>query len=232
MEENYQPRVLIIDDQPKNIQVLGQFLRAEDFSINVAKSGQAGLDMIEGVNPDIILLDILMPDIDGFEVCKKIRENDKTKEIPIIFVSAVTDMEKIIHGFKIGGNDYITKPFNQDELLARVKTHIDLYRSKVLIKDQQEKILETQKFELLFKTCGLVAHEIFNPLTIVSGNLYSVQKWLAKNAISTDDKIHQKVKSAMDASDRIVVGVNKIRGFKVEDIEGHDWGQINKLKKF
>lgn len=232
MEKQNQPKILIIDDQAKNIQVLGQFLRGEDFSLNIGKSGQAGLDMIEKVNPDLVLLDILMPDIDGFEVCKRIRANEKTKDIPIIFLSAVTDMGKIIHGLQIGGNDYVTKPFNQDELLARVKTHIELYRSKARIKEQQEEINENEKFELLFKTCGLVAHEIFNPLTIVSGNLYSLQQWLGKNKISLDDKIHQKVQAALDASDRIISGINKIRGLKVGDLESIELSEIHKLKKF
>lgn len=126
--------------------------------------------------------------------------------------------------------NYQPKVLVIDDQQKNIQVLIGLYQSKVVIQEQQETIVENQKFEFLFKTCGLVAHEIFRPLTIVSGNLYSVQQWLTKNSISIDDKIHQKVQAAMDASDRIVSGINRIRGFKVEDIEVHELSQINNLK--
>ena len=92
----------------------------------VAQSGQAALNFLDKSEPDLILLDIMMPDFDGFEVCRKIKSDIALKHIPIIFLTARTDSEDIVKGFEMGGADYVTKPFNATELLARIKTHIEM----------------------------------------------------------------------------------------------------------
>ncbi|MDM8536642.1 hybrid sensor histidine kinase/response regulator [Desulfobacterales bacterium HSG17] len=147
-------RILIVDDTPQNTQILGTILLKEGYKINVARNGRHALDVIEKILPDIILLDVMMPDLDGFETCKILKSSLKTKNIPIIFLTARTDTEDIIKGFDLGAVDYVTKPFNSTELLMRVRTHLDLKFSKEMI----EKVSNEQK-ELLHVLC----HDLANP---------------------------------------------------------------------
>jgi len=118
--------ILIVDDNPQNLQVLGNFLKETGYRIEFALSGRSALEWIENREFDLILLDVMMPEINGLEVCRNIRRNKKYSNLPIIFISADYDKETILEGFEIGGQDYITKPFDQRELHARVKTQLDL----------------------------------------------------------------------------------------------------------
>ncbi|OQX09317.1 MAG: hypothetical protein BWK80_47015 [Desulfobacteraceae bacterium IS3] len=120
--KNYQ--ILVIDDTPANIKVIASTLSNQGYKILVADNGQHGIAIARTKLPDLILLDIMMPEIDGYEVCKKLKADAVTKDIPIIFLTAFTETHYIIRGFEYGAVDYITKPFNISELLARVKTHL------------------------------------------------------------------------------------------------------------
>lgn len=124
------PLVLIVDDVPKNLQVLGNILRKQEYNIAAATSGKQALDLVKNIQPDLILLDIMMPDIDGFEVCKKLKESTESKDIPVIFLTAKTGTDDIVKGFEVGAVDYLTKPFNSAELLARANTHIELKKAR------------------------------------------------------------------------------------------------------
>ena len=146
---NLGKNVLIVDDVEENIQVAMNILKEDDYIFSFASSGYESLDLIESEPEqlDLILLDIMMPEFDGFEVCRRIKENPKTRDIPVIFLTAKTDIDSISKGFALGAVDYITKPFHAEELQARVKTHLELYHAKRLL--QQNSIaLETKlKFE-------------------------------------------------------------------------------------
>jgi len=120
------PVILIVDDNPHNLQVLGNLLREEKYEIEFAVSGEATLDWLKNRQFDLILLDINMPGMNGFEVCKKIRSNKEPHEIPIIFLSAESERESILKGFEVGAQDFVIKPFDSRELLARVKTQLEL----------------------------------------------------------------------------------------------------------
>jgi two-component system sensor histidine kinase/response regulator len=122
--------ILIVDDNPKNLQVLGKTLEQENYRVEFAIDGKTALEWVENQDFDLILLDIIMPGMDGFEVCEKIRSDPKKKNIPIIFLTSETNKESILKGFELGARDYVTKPFNTKELLARVKTHLELEYSK------------------------------------------------------------------------------------------------------
>lgn len=141
-DQSYIPTILIVDDNLNNLQILGGFLQKEGLSVEFAMNGLSALDWLSQKKIDIILLDIMMPGMDGFEVCLKIRENPANREIPVIFITAKADTESIIKGFKTGAVDYITKPFIQSELLARVKTHLKIERSKRQVTHYLNKIEE------------------------------------------------------------------------------------------
>ncbi len=131
MELKY--HILIVDDVPDNIQVAMSILKEENYEFSFATSGDSALELIADNDFDLVLLDVMMPGIDGYEVCIRLRENPDTEDIPVIFVTAKSDVDSIRKGFEAGGQDYIVKPFHADELLARVQTHIELYRAKKIL---------------------------------------------------------------------------------------------------
>src|SRR5258708_15375564 len=119
-------RILIIDDAPANIQTLSTILKERGYNINIATNGRQGLEVLERIRPDLILLDIMMPEMDGFETCRRIKASTAWREIPIVFLTAKTDTGDIVRAFELGAVDYVAKPFNAHELLARVNTHLTL----------------------------------------------------------------------------------------------------------
>lgn len=126
MKKKNKMLILVVDDNPQNLQFLGNLLSENGYEVAVAENGIQAMDFVNNKNPDLILLDIIMPEMNGFEVCKKIKSNKSTMHIPIIFLTARNDTDSIVEGFEVGGTDYVTKPFNKIELLARVKTHIEV----------------------------------------------------------------------------------------------------------
>ena len=120
------PVILLVDDNPQNLQVLGKLLQEEKYKIEFALNGESALGWLKNKQFDLILLDLHMPGMNGFEVCRRIRSDKTVKEIPIIFLSAESERESILKGFEVGAQDYVTKPFDSRELLARVKTQLDL----------------------------------------------------------------------------------------------------------
>ena len=120
----------MVDDIPKNLQVLGNILKNENYNLEFATSGSNALNWLAKKEFDLILLDLMMPEMNGFEVCQAIRKNKMLDNMPIIFLTAKIDTQDIVKGFELGGQDYITKPFDARELLARVKTHLELRQSK------------------------------------------------------------------------------------------------------
>jgi len=132
--------VLIVDDHPQNLQVLGNMLKANGYKPAAAQDGTIALAFVQKTHPDLILLDIMMPGIDGLEVCKQLKQQELTRKIPVIFITALSDTRDKLKAFKAGGVDYITKPFVQEEVIARIKVHIAL--KKALEKLEQMSITD------------------------------------------------------------------------------------------
>jgi DNA-binding response OmpR family regulator len=118
--------ILAVDDNPPNLQFLGKLLADNGFEVGLARSGEQALNFVDKNEPDLILLDIMMPEMNGYDVCKRLKSDIGTSHIPIIFITAKTDTEDVVKGFEMGGVDYVTKPFNSAELLARVRTHVEM----------------------------------------------------------------------------------------------------------
>jgi len=133
-------RVLIVDDVPKNIQVAANILQKSGYQMAFAQDGPTAIEQTRANRFDLILLDIMMPDMDGFEVCRRIKDHPESREIPIIFLTAKNDSDSIVQGFQLGAMDYLTKPFNGAELEARVKTHLELYRSKEELREANQRL--------------------------------------------------------------------------------------------
>ena len=126
--------LLIVDDIVENIQVAMNILKEDGYNFSFAKSGEEALELLQENDFDLILLDIMMPGIDGYEVCKRIKSDPRFLDIPVIFLTAKADIDSMTKGFEVGGVDYIIKPFHANELLVRVKTHLELYTAKEILK--------------------------------------------------------------------------------------------------
>ena len=142
--------VLIVDDQVANLKMLLTFLQDHGYTVRIAESANRAMQVLESYTPDCILLDIMMPEVNGFELCKTLKNKSETAGIPVIFMSALDAIEDKIEGFEVGGVDYITKPFQDVEVLARVNTHITLRRQKLeLERVQTTLLLQTERLERL-----------------------------------------------------------------------------------
>ncbi len=190
-------KVLIVDDTAPNIDVLRKTLEPEQYEIAIALSGEAALDVAPKFLPDLVLLDIRMPGIDGYETCRKLKENASTQSAPVIFISANSDTKDILEGFRVGGVDYVTKPFQAEEVLARVQTHLQLQllmkeheaaRVKMKqaamelltknnrlqeamqeLKSAQKKLIQSEKLAGIGRLTEGMCHEILNPLNVIFG---------------------------------------------------------------
>ncbi|MBD2043922.1 response regulator [Microcoleus sp. FACHB-672] len=136
---NFGP-ILIVDDNPTNLQLLFDCLTTAGYKVWVARSGQSAIKKVEYSPPDLILLDVLMPGIDGFETCRHLKASESTKDIPVIFMTALADTENKVKGFSVGAVDYITKPFQQEEVLARVQTHLSIRNLTKKLQVQNEQL--------------------------------------------------------------------------------------------
>jgi DNA-binding response OmpR family regulator len=145
--------LLIIDDQPANLKVLLDFLKEESFRVYIADSGERALSTLENIEPDLILLDVMMPGLDGFATCAKIKENIQWINIPIIFMTALDDIDDKLTAFKVGGVDYITKPFHQVEVLARINTHLILRQRELELQKALDEISELRSIIPICSSC-------------------------------------------------------------------------------
>ncbi|MDD3125835.1 MAG: hybrid sensor histidine kinase/response regulator [Candidatus Kapabacteria bacterium] len=156
-------KVLIVDDIEDNVVVVERLIRRQGLGTLVAYSGMQALSIAESKQPNLILLDVQMPEMDGFEVIKKLKENPKTKGIPVIFLTARTEHESMMEGFQLGGVDYITKPFNSGEVLNRVRTHLELKHAHDIAIEQNEKLVTLNATKDRF--FSIIAHDLKNPIT-------------------------------------------------------------------
>lgn len=173
--------ILVVDDIPENVEVLLNFLDQAGFKVLISHDGEMGLETAEYALPDLILLDILMPGWDGFETCQRLKANSKTKNIPVIFMTALSDTMEKVKAFKVGAADYITKPIQYEEVLARVNAHLQLRQQQLYIQNQNQALaqrtleLQARTEELEKRNLELdafahtVAHDLKNPLGGVVG---------------------------------------------------------------
>jgi signal transduction histidine kinase len=163
--------ILAVDDTPANLHLLTGILLASGYAVRMAEDGTSALEMARSLPFDLILLDIQLPDFDGFEICKQLKADPATRDVPVIFISAFSDTENILRGFDLGGVDYITKPFQVKEVLARVATHLTIVRQRKQIVALRE--LDRQRYEMLDEMKNrfiqMATHDLRNPLNVILG---------------------------------------------------------------
>ncbi|MCH7722164.1 MAG: response regulator [Bacteroidetes bacterium] len=172
-------RILVIDDLPENVFMLQDRLEHEGYEVITAYDGKGGIEKAQTELPDLILLDVMMPGINGIEVCKTLVNDKKTSDIPIILVTAKTGAEDTKEGLDAGAYDYIKKPFNKIELFARVKSALKLSEANKLL-------LLTEKRSTFFATVVTANHKIKQPLTLLSLSSAAIKRELTKDEISKD----------------------------------------------
>ncbi len=184
--------IMVVDDTPANLRLLEGMLRERGHEVRSFPRGALALKAAENDPPDLILLDITMPEMDGFKVCQHLKENENLKEIPVIFISARTEMFDKVKAFRSGGVDYITKPFQFEEVLARVETHLQLrqyqveleWRNKELqqaldeLKAAQTQLVQSEKMASLGVLTAGIAHEINNPVNFIGASARGLRKIL------------------------------------------------------
>ena len=163
----YHPTILIVDDEKINIDYIVNSLDS-NFKIKITTDSRNVFKILEKTKIDLILLDIQMPNIDGFEVANKLKDHDDYKNIPYIFLTSQNDSNSIVEGFNLGAIDYVTKPFNQSELKARIYTHINNFILQQRVKEQQKKLLSQSKFAAIGEMTSMLAHQWRQPLNIIS----------------------------------------------------------------
>ncbi|MBE9115725.1 hybrid sensor histidine kinase/response regulator [Lusitaniella coriacea LEGE 07157] len=184
------PFILIVDDNSTNLSVLSKALKLDGYKVRMAMDGEDALAQVERNPPELILLDIEMPKLDGFETCRRLQANPKTQGIPIIFMTALSDTANKVKGLSLGAVDYITKPFEQEEVLARVKVHWRLKRLTDTLEQQvaertqalqqaQLQLVQQEKLSALGQLVTGVAHEINNPIGCIVGNVDPLQDYIS-----------------------------------------------------
>jgi signal transduction histidine kinase len=186
------PDILIVDDIPDNLRFLSQMLVNQGYNVRKAINGKMALTAVKTVLPDLILLDINLPEMNGYEICEQLKKDEHTRNIPVIFLSALDDVLDKVKAFKAGGVDYITKPFQFEEVLVRIQNQLTIQRLQSQLKQQnsqlkltldelkatQSQLIQKEKMVSLGQLVAGIAHEINNPISFISGNLAPTQQYI------------------------------------------------------
>jgi two-component system NtrC family sensor kinase len=184
--------ILVVDDMPTNLQVLFDLLTEQGYRVAIAKNGETALQRLQTSQPNLILLDVMMPGIDGFETCQRIKANPTTQNVPVIFMTALSDSVDKVKGLSLGAVDYITKPIQHEEVLARIRVHLQLRNATRMmeqrthelnealetLKHTQLHLVQSEKMSSLGQLVAGVVHEINNPINFIQGNLNHVKEYM------------------------------------------------------
>jgi two-component system sensor histidine kinase/response regulator len=221
---NLEGCVLVVDDNPTNLSVLVNLLRDVGLRVLVATDGESAIEQIEYVKPDLILLDVMMPGIDGFETCQQLKANVDTAKIPIIFMTALSETVDKVRGFSLGAVDYVTKPFEHEEVLVRIRTHLMLAKQRQTIELQnielQTEIAERKRAEeALTIFLHAVSHDLRNPVT----GLMMVLEQLSHNSKNANEPVllpRTTLERMRQSGDRQLALINSLLESHVNDVHG------------
>lgn len=192
--------LLIVDDVVDNLKLLSRILSGQGYDVRAVTSGERALEAALAMPPELVLLDVRMPGMDGYQVCQQLKADPLTQDIPVLFISALSQIQDIVNGFEAGGVDYIIKPFQDNEVLARVRTHLSLYRLNRAL--QQEITYRDQLIAELDAYAHTVAHDLKSPLQMITGYtdllalIPAVQA--DKEAVSLSEEIERYVRRMAD----------------------------------
>ena len=177
-------KLLVVDDVQTNVLLLKALLSKEGYGILVANNGQEAVEVIRNENPDLILLDVMMPGMDGFEVAERLKSEEYRCEIPIIFLTALDDTQSIVNGFKLGAGDFISKPFRKEELMVRIKHQLSLVAARRIIEEKNEELRKTIAGR--DKMYSVIAHDLRSPMASMKMLLNTIMMSVEKDKIDPD----------------------------------------------
>ncbi len=199
-------KICVIDDHPENVFILQDRLEKAGFEIITAYDGKTGLEKVRDELPDLVLLDVMMPGLSGFEVCRSITQDDLTKHIPVILLTALTSTEDLEDGLRAGAFDYIKKPFNRAELLARIK-------SALRFSETNKFLIEIEKVNTFAATVLTANHEIKQPLTLINLSTTAIRRELSKEELNLES-IEKRVRFIESATKEIIAVLEKLTSIK------------------
>jgi len=215
-----QPKILIVDDNKENIDLIAYFLKPQNYTILTAMDGVQALTLVEEEKPDIILLDIMLPKMDGFQVCERLKKDPATRFIPIIMITALKELKDKIRSLEVGADDFISKPFENVELLTRVKSllrikryHDELASKNKELKEKNQLLLQMDQFKE--DLSHLIVHDMKNPLFVIQGNLQMLEMGLGDSMSPVAKKYLGRIDRSTQNLLRMVL--NLIDIFKIED---------------
>jgi two-component system, sensor histidine kinase and response regulator len=205
------PKILVVDDQPINVQLLKRKLEKEGIEVLTAYNGREALDLVSHTKPDLILLDVMMPDMDGIEVCQRLQADDEARHIPVIFVTARNSKEGKLEGLGVGAVDYITKPIDLDETLARVRTQLRVVQINREVINLQRRLVEARRAATIGAVTQGVAHNLNNLLGVVFGYLD-----LIKTHYDKPEQVKKNARNVENAVQRIVTIIKQLGSLVVK----------------
>jgi two-component system NtrC family sensor kinase len=187
--------ILVVDDTPENLRLLAGILSEKGYKVRPVPNGKLALSAAQKMPPDLVLLDVMMPEMDGYEVCQQLKDSEITKDIPVIFISAINDVMDKVKAFEVGGVDFITKPFQVEEVLARIETHLKICSLQQILKEKnqdlataihelqatQEHLIQSEKMAALGQLIAGIAHEINTPLGIIGSSIDNIANFWDDN---------------------------------------------------
>lgn len=199
-------KICVIDDHPENVFILQDRLEKAGFEIVTAYDGKSGLEKVREELPDLVLLDVMMPGISGLDVCRSITQDDQTKHIPVILLTALTSTEDLEDGLQAGAFDYVKKPFNRAELLARIK-------SALRFSETNKFLIEIEKVNTFAATVLTANHEIKQPLTLINLSTTAIRRELSKEELNLES-IEKRVRFIESATKEIIGVLEKLTSIK------------------
>ncbi len=190
-----QANILVVDDTPENLRLLAGILSEKGYKVRPVPNGKLALSAAQKMPPDLVLLDVMMPEMDGYEVCQQLKDSEITKDIPVIFISAINDVMDKVKAFEVGGVDFITKPFQVEEVLARIETHLKICSLQQTLQEKnqdlataihelqatQEHLIQSEKMAALGQLIAGIAHEINTPLGIIGSSIDNIANFWDDN---------------------------------------------------
>jgi len=208
------PRILLVDDIPTNLDILVCMLKA-DYDLRVANSGAKAIAICESSEPiDLILLDVLMPGMNGFEVCRVLRSQEKTKEIPVVFLAASSEVYDMLHGFEAGGSDYLTKPFRHEELRARVRTQLTLHEQRLEIQKKNQELKQMIR---------IICHDVANHFTVLEMGFELIKDAEGTSSAKYRPMMRAAVKNGLQLTEMVrEMRRSEEKGLNLQNVSLHD----------